>query len=57
MKPTILLTLLLTLTASAFEFAGKDATVAAVETKARTAKLGIWAMPKLAAILNKVSKK
>ena len=57
MKPTILLTRLLTLTASAFEFAGKDATVVAVETKARTAKLGIWAMPKLAAILNKVSKK
>ena len=57
MKPTILLTRLLTLTASAFEFVGKDATVAAAETKARTAKLGIWAMPKLAAILNKVSKK
>ena len=57
MKPAILLTRLLTLTASAFEFIGKDAAVAAAETKARTAKLGIWSMPKLAAILNKVSKK
>ena len=57
MKPAILLTRHLTLTASAFEFIGKDAAVAAAETKARTAKLGIWSMPKLAAILNKVSKK
>ena len=40
-----------------YKFYSKDKTMAAAETKARTAKLGIWSMPKLAAILNKVSKK
>ena len=40
-----------------YKYYSKDATVAAAVTKARTAKLGIRSMPKLAAILNKVSKK
>ena len=40
-----------------YKYYSKYATMAVAEIMARAAKLGIWSMPKLAAILNKVSKK